>query len=510
MLCLDRDRPLSDHDVSVYRSVIPCDHFLLAALEAIDWEGFRKQLAPFYCADLGRPAESPVLMLKLEYLRYHYNLPDREVISRSTTDLAFRYFLQLPLRGGLPDPSLLCLFRARLGKQGFRDVFNGVVAAAREHGFVKDRLRIKDATHVIGNLKVPTAIALVAQSRDKLLATAERFAPQMVQGELINLEMLRETTKDLKPAQRLLTRMSHLHEILFWCDSIEAPADSQRNRFWQDFLTQRDLAHKILDDQEHPDQGDRTLSTTDPDARRSMHGGYFDGYFVDILVDADSEIVTQINVLAGGGGEAADAAELIRCEEAAHGNDIEAVSIDGAGFSGPALRELQDPDGLNVDTYVPVPKEPDSGLFTPRQFSANDDGTVTCPAGQTSSTKFYDKQKHATKYEFSAATCRACPLLNQCMKKAPSDRKGRTVSKSDYQAEHERARAKATTDEHAAIRQIHPKVERKLGEMMNRHGGRQARYRGHTNVFIQELMVTMATNVKRIVMLLAAPAPASA
>ena len=60
------------------------------------------------------------------------------------------------------------------------------------------------------------------------------------------------------------------------------------------------------------------------------------------MVDADSELFTSLNVLAGNGDEAADAAELVRQEEAAHGNDIEQLSIDSVGFQGPALRELQE------------------------------------------------------------------------------------------------------------------------------------------------------------------------
>ena len=38
-------------------------------------------------------------MLKLEYLRYHYNLSDRQVIDRGSTDIAFRYFLQVDVGG---------------------------------------------------------------------------------------------------------------------------------------------------------------------------------------------------------------------------------------------------------------------------------------------------------------------------------------------------------------------------------------------------------------------------
>jgi hypothetical protein len=333
---------------------------------------------------------------------------------------AFRWFLQYPLQWPLPDPSSLCIFRGRLGRDGFRQVFDQVVGVAREKGVVKDRLRLKDATHVIANIAVPSALALVAQTRDKLLAVAEPFAPVMVEGELVNLDLLRETTKPLKPEERLATRVAQLREMLHWMDDLTPPADADTNRLWQKFLVQRDLAHKILDDRTHPDRGDRTVSTTDPDARCGKHGDWFDGYLVDILVDSDSEIITQINVLAANGDEAGDAAELLRLEEAAQGNDVQALSIDGVGFNGPVLRELEDPEGLNVDPYVPVPEPSSSELFSADAFVEDAERSkVTCPAGETSQHRFRDEQKQTTK------------------------------------------------------------LERKLGEIVNRHGGRRASSRGH-------------------------------
>ena len=488
-----------EHDLAIYRQVVPQNHFLVRLLDTIDWDSFLPLLLPLYREDMGRPVEPPLIMLKLEYLRYHHNLSDREVISRAETDLAYREFLQVPLSFRLPHPTSLCRFRGRLGVDGFSKIFDAVVAAAREKGFVKDRLRIKDATHVIGNMAVPTALALVAQTRDKLLESARPFAPEMVEGELANLEQLRKNTESFKPAERLVTRLSQLKEMLIWCDELTPPENAETHRPWQAFLAQRDLAHKILNDKENP-SGDRTISTTDPDARCGKHGVFFDGYMVDILVDADSEIVTQINVLGAMGDEATDTLVLIKQEEAAHRNDIAAVSIDGVGFNGPLLRELEDPNGLNIDAYVPVPAEPEK-FFGPNDFQENEAGGVTCPAEKLSTQKSHDKQKQTTKHVFPASACSGCPLLAQCMGKAPKGRKGRTVNKSDYKAEHQRARAKAKTSAYKTIRQDHYKVERKLGEIMNRHGGRRARYRGRKKVLIQQLMATLATNVKRIVRL---------
>ena len=64
-------------------------------------------------------------------------------------------------------------------------------------------------------------------------------------------------------------------------------------------------------------------------------------------MDADSEFVTAIDVLAANADEAANATNLIQQEEQAQGNDVEAMSIDGIGFRGDLIDEWTDPKGLN-------------------------------------------------------------------------------------------------------------------------------------------------------------------
>ena len=510
MLCNAYYRPcLSEFDREVFRALVPQSHYLCRALQAIRWDDFYEILAPFYDDSTGRPAESPVLMLKLEYLRYHDNLSDRQVIARAATDVSYRYFLQLGVTSPLPDPSLLCYFRGRLGADGFRKVFRDVIRQSREQGLVKDRLRIKDASHVIANIAVPTTLALVARIRDELLAAAEIFDGLRVAGERVNIDVLRQTTTGQNQEQRLVARVTHLREILMWVDELTPPDLAEENPAWQTLVQKRQLAHKILADQDDPKAGDRTLSTVDSEARRGKHGEWYDGYLVDIAMDADSELITELNVLPAGGDEAADAITLLRQEEEAHGNDVEALSIDGAGFNGPMLRELEDPEGLAVDTFVPPRKEPASETFTPEQFVADPEtGRVRCPAGQMSSYRERDQRGHAWIHRFTRKTCEGCLLLGSCMSHPPRGHFGRTVRKNEYEAEYRRARQKATTAAYQEVREEHPMVERKLGEMLNRHGGRRARYWGPGKVLVQELMAALATNVKRIVRCLCAPTAA--
>ena len=64
------------------------------------------------------------------------------------------------------------------------------------------------------------------------------------------------------------------------------------------------------------------------------------------------------------------------------------------------------------------------------------------------------------------------------------------------------AAAARATDEYAAVKQEHPKVERGLGELVNRYEGRRARYRGLDRVRVQKGFEGTIHNVKRMIEML--------
>ena len=83
----------------------------------------------------------------------------------------------------------------------------------------------------------------------------------------------------------------------------------------------------------------------------------------------------------------------------------------------------------------------------------------------------------------------------------PPKKTGRTVRKSDYEKEYQSTREKAKTPEYKAIKKEHPKIERKLSELVNCHGARRARYWGLAKVLCQQLWIAFTVNVKRIIKL---------
>ena len=420
-----------------------------------------------------------------------------------------RFFLDLALDSELPVPSLLTQFRARLGAERFGQVFHEILRQARAAGLVKDRLRLKDATHLIANIALPSALRLVAQTREQLLSAAESFAAAEVAAHRAAAAVIRQATTDLKEEQRLLQRVGHLRELVAWGEAwrerLEMGAPPVTEAVYDALTEALTLAHKVLADRA-PQAPDKLLSLADRDARTGKHGDYFDGYLLDLSLDADSELITAVEVLPGNGDEAANALTLIEQEEAAHGNQVERLSIDSIGYRGTVLQALSDdPAGPQVEVFVPPIERtnPPPELFSPDAFQLDHPGLeLTCPGGQKTRTRMRESRDHGWQYRFRASQCRVCPLHAQCLK--PTTPGGRRVSKNDYEPQYRAAQARAQTEEYRDVRRRHPRIERKLAELIRWHQGRRVRYRGRLRVKIQYWLTALVVNCKRIVKLLAA------
>ena len=130
---------------------------------------------------------------------------------------------------------------------------------------------------------------------------------------------------------------------------------------------------------------------------------------------------------------------------------------------------------------------------------SEDGQTLTCPAGQTTQNRQRNRLDTGMIFRFSKKHCAGCPLRTECLEK--TETKFRSVCKNDYEAEYRAAQAKAKTPEYAATRKEHPAIERKLSELVQRHGMRHARYRGLAKVLMQGLLTGLVVNLKRMVRL---------
>jgi len=315
----------------------------------------------------------------------------------------------------------------------------------------------------------------------------------------------------MKEEQRLLARVAHLRELVVWGEQWqrriqEAAASHQplvseeQEATFSDALA---LAHKVLNDRE-PEAKDKLLSLADRDARTGKHGDYYDGYLLDVSLDADSELICAVEVLPANGDEGANAKHLIASEEQAQGNDIVSLSVDRIGYRGDVLAALsEEADGPQLTVYVPpidwTPPAPE--LFQPEAFALSEAGDeVRCPGGATTGTRKRAQRGHGWQFHFRTSQCRPCPLRAQCLK--PATQGGRTVIKNDYEAQYRAAQQRAQTAAYREVRREHPRIERKLAEMLRWHDGRRVRYRGRLRVKMQYLLTAVVVNCKRIVKLL--------
>jgi transposase/DnaJ-domain-containing protein 1 len=495
---------LTELDREIFDATVPADHYLRRVMEVVDFERFRELLISRYSRSMGRPPIEPLLLLKLEFLQYQYDLSDREVIAQTCVNMAYRLFLGLSLHSPLPDPSLLSKFRGRLGAQVHQEVFHDLIAQARQLGLVKDQLRLKDATHILANIALPSTLQLVAQTREQLLEAARPYAPDRVAQEEAEAVRVRTSTAGLPDQERLLHRVTHLRAMVTWAD--ELLGDLERQSAAVDMRLPRlrealDLAHKVLHDRDDSKAPDKVVSVHDPEARNGWHHQWFAGYLLDASVDPHSEFITAVDVLPPSADEAANATALIEQEEQAHGNDIKALSIDSVGFRGDLLKQWTDPEGLNLEVIVPPKEPPPSSVFPPEAFTLNSAGDeLTCPAGKTTHKRQRNTNDTGWKYRFSARQCAGCPLREQCLQE-PKKTKSRCVIKNEYEETYRAAREKAKTARYQEVRRQHPLIERKLGEMVRWHDCRHARYWGRAKVLIQALMTGLVVNVKRFVKL---------
>ncbi len=492
---------LTQEDLDLFDRLLPYDHPLQDLFNLIDWERLAGGLQPYFSDKRGCPSLPPILWLKLEYLRCHYRLSDREVCDRASTDIAFRWYLQLPFRCDPPSASGLCRFRSRLGLEGYQSVFDEVVRLAREQGLIKDRMRLKDASHVIACVAIPVAVQLLGQLRDRLLCQIDPIAPEISAGFRVAAAQIREETRGQKAETQLPPRIQLLQDILEWID--EEKPTTELSDAWSQLVQTRQLAEKVLRDKTNPKEPEKIVSLVDTDAHRGRHGDYYDGYKVDILVDADSRLITQIMVLSPTASEAESAYAMLSREQEIYENDIENVSIDGAGWNGEILEKLESPEGLNIKAFVPPRRSSNTKYFANTEFELSaDNQSLTCPAGKTSTQRNVHKDGKRICFRFPRTACETCLLLSACMKGLKDGDAGRSVTKSHFENSLDRMRRRSKGEEYKSVRHEHPAVERTLNDVMNRCDGRHARYRGQPKVNAQQLLCGTVSNIKQMVRLL--------
>jgi hypothetical protein len=174
----------------------------------------------------------------------------------------------------LPHPTLLTYFRQRVGVERHQQIFDALVGQAREHGLVKDRLRLKDATPVIATSAIPTTSALVAPTRERLVQAVAPWAAAAGARHRQRAAPIRQSTADRSGEERRLQRVAHRRALVAWAQGVCGSAPFTAASPAQQAPVRRALAIAApgLDDRDDPDDRDQLRRVRDPDARRAKHG----------------------------------------------------------------------------------------------------------------------------------------------------------------------------------------------------------------------------------------------
>lgn len=461
--------------------------------------------------DIGRRSIPPQVVAVVMVLQRAEGLSDREAVDRFSFDLRWKY-----AAGGLDFDypgfvhTVLVDMRARLRNSDRPDrIFEVVLEVCREAGLV-GRRRVMDSTALYDAVATQDTVTLIRSALRGLL----RVVDSDLAGELGSVL---ERDDDYVAAGKPSCDWDDDEAKEALVDALACDANAALGCLHGRALSaevgeaMQLLATVVGQDLDKDENGtyriarrvaaDRVISTVDPQARHghktSARG--FDGYKGHLSIDPDSELIVAHDVSAGNvsDGRAADSLLDEAMEHAPTGAGDEPAQVYGDASYGTAdIVEQLEAAGIEANVKVQEPSPPNKGLFAKGAFDIDlSQKTVRCPAGIVVPIKSRKGPARVGMACF-APHCQTCPLKAECT----TSKTGRQIRIHEKEATLQRSRRRQKGESwKQSYRSIRPKVERKIGHLMQRrHGGRRARMRGRDRVRDDFSLLCAAANLKRL------------
>jgi len=483
-----------------------------------------EDFAECYCPDNGRPSVAPSLLANALLLQTHDRVSDEEAKARADYDLRWKVALGIEVGERPFAKSTLQLFRAQLIlKEKMRAVFVRSLELAKQSGYLKER-RLKvilDTTYILGRGAVKDTYNLLGDGIQQLCRALAQTQKQELEAwvqahqfqgyfgsslkgqaevdwddEQVRNVFLQGIVAD---AQRLMRLAQERRATL-------AEGDPER----QQIAAAGQLLGQLIDQDVDLTGGqvklkegvsrDRIVSVHDPEMRhgRKSSSRRFDGHKAAIGVDAESQLITAVDVLPGNAADASPAMPLTEASEQNSGRESEETVGDCAFGDGNTRQEFADAQRKLV---AKVADHGRKGQIHKSQFQIDlETMTCTCPASHTTpiliTTGYWldkNRQKQPGKaFAFPVETCGACPLRPQCIK--AKTKRGRTVQLHPQEELLQQARAFQNSAKFRSYRQMRQTAEHRLARLVQL-GIRQARYFGRRKTLFQLLMAATVANL---------------
>jgi len=514
---------MSFADLEVY-SVLPEHPVWSRAAELLDFSFADEICAPLYSTRGPKPY-APSLKLKLHIVQRYYNLSDREMEERVIGDLFIKRFLGLPVSFTGFDHSTIGLDRERMGSALFDACHHHILAQAKQKGLWGDSkdVWLVDSFHTNGHVAWPPAYRLIKQAVLRVINHLKRAHHVLYRqlGLELDLKPLTAKLPTHPTSEDVAASFSRLvvlaYGLLHWFEK-----ETIRPMFWSWQHRDRQLASlerqailfRILtentmpgDDPNDPNDAyrkrprkerpaNRLLSSVDPDARIGKKRSImYIGDKVQVVMSAANNMVLVAEPIPGNEPDGDRLQELLDAVQREHGVKPAFVVADSAYGRGYHRRHLKT-NGMTLVAPLQNVSDNHTGLYSNENFSYDAEaGSITCPAGQVTRIKYYNKQLEGTQYSFPKMVCQACHLREQCTASVH----GRKIFISDYYDEFQEAKAFNETEQAKQLFQKRYAVERKNNELKNHNGLGHARTYTREKRRVYVKVVSIVVNLKQFV-----------
>jgi len=458
---------------------IPENHILKTINKAIDLKFVNKLLESSYCKYYSRPAKEPEMMLRIQILKYLYNLSDEQLMQDLNVNLAYKWFVGLNPEDHLPEISLLTKFRTQRLKDISMDaIITEIVQQCVEKGIIQSNNGIViDTTHIEANTikKVPERIMKqLAKNIFKATGQKEYEIPDYTQIEdhVEAKQVMKDYLEDL--IQQVCDETSE--------EVVQATKEAQEILASDLFIEQKGIR-----------------SLVDKDARvgyKSKTKSFY-GYKAELCQTTDGSLITSIIVEPGSYVDGRQFKEYLEGSRQS-GLTVTGVYGDKAYFRSDILNLIKEKEAV---AYIPVSASAykiDEKLYS---YNKDSDQWFCVMGNETITVKSRTQERQGKKmkmldYSFERERCRSCPRRTECIGKSKRIAKLLTVSVNTPELYEYSQRSK--TPEFLEEYRKRAKIEPKNAELKRFHGLNRAKGYGLQSVRIQAKLTALAVNLKRI------------
>lgn len=420
-------------------------------------------------------------MWKYLLLKTIFDLSDVDVVSHTLYDLSFKYFLDLtPEDTNLIHPSSLTKFRRmRLKDMDLLDLLiNKTVAIAIEHGIIKGKTIILDATHTTARSNPHNPLE-VLRMRSKQLRHAIYKIDEGMRDKMPTKNTDDDIACELNYCNKLLNTIEH-------CENIsQVPAVNEKLNLLKECVE---------------DVVERFTISTDKDARigHKTEDSSFFGFKSHLAMEEESRIVTAAVVTGGDCGDGPQMQTLIDKTINA-GIEVDKVIGDTA-YSGKYNIEEAAQKGITV--YAKLHPHCYGTRQNDQEFVFNKDANrYICPAGHMAIKRKLEKRKNGhnnrIRYIFDEKKCSVCKLREACLQKGAKHRVYNVVT-DEFPIKRQQFEQ---SDDFKQIYSERYKIEAKNAELKNVYGYDKALYYGIDAMQLQSATTIFIANLKRIIKL---------